>query len=189
MSKLLYLPQPLCIHLCVEQGQSAHGPLQEDEVQGAHQRTGRPPPSANVNSGITVRTVLISRLWDRPSQQEDAQGQGLTPASVEVIPGDRSHAACRACTAQGSKSRTSTCSSSLTRPPPRQPPRIPHRAERARVCNHSRTRTPPVPAPAHPGNVDLAGGQQVGEPMRGPSIFAYNLHVLTQPSHLCTEHF
>lgn len=116
--------------------------------------------SANVNSGITIRTLLISHLWGRPPQQGGAQGKGLSPASGGHA---RRQEPCSLPGVHSSRwqvTHTSTCSSSLTRPPPRQPPRILSHAERARVCAlaHTHTHTPPVPAHVHPGNVDLARG-------------------------------
>lgn len=114
--------------------------------------------SANVNSGITVSSVLVSHPWGRPPPQQGAQGKGFSPASGGHA---RRQEPCGLPGAHSSRwqvTHMSTCSSSLTRPPPRQPPRILSHTERARVCALTHTHTPPVPAHVHPENVDLARG-------------------------------
>lgn len=132
------------------------------------------------------------------------------------MPGDRSHAACQVCTARGGKSRTRQHAPPASHVHLHASPLASSATPREHVCVHLLTRThthllsqptctlgtwtsPGVQQGSarytcptgKPGWQELCswGSHQIGEPVRGQGVFACNLHALTQPSHLCTEHF
>lgn len=206
--------QSLGVSVCLSSGVNHHHTgTRENQVRGARHGTGRPLDRRHRR--VTVAVTVLSSIQCRPSQHTGAQRKGLPPASGEVTPGDGSHAACVHSSRRQSHAHVNT-PPPAPHIHLHASPLASSSAQREHVCAlaHAHTHAS-CPGLRAPGDADLAGGpaalsrvhlpcqkprvagavlaggggsHRVGEPARGPSVFAYNLHVLTQPSHLCTEH-
>lgn len=159
----------------------------------------------NAHGSITVvRIILLKGLQSCGISAGRCPGKGPLPSvqrwvlePQEGLPqGDRSHVVCWEYTDQGGRSQAPQHTpSSLRHPPPHQPLRILIHTRRTSVCmcpssphapgTWASQETQPLSAwyPCPIRNPWTAGGCAHGSPIWAgrPSVFAYNLRVLTQP--------